>query len=108
VRNPVAHSSVHRVQGLTVRVTRVAAVLALLPAAFVLVATASAGADTGVAAEQGSFGVAGPVGIGAVILGVGGLVVGLVRRHRTKAARVALIETRPMAAVPAAHTETVA
>jgi hypothetical protein len=91
-------------------VTRVAAVLALLPAALVLVAAASAGADTatGVAAEQGSFGVAGPVGIVAVILGVGGLVVGLVRRHRTKAARVALVETRPMAAIPAARTETVA
>jgi hypothetical protein len=85
-----------------------AATLILLPMTLVLVAAESAGADPSGVAERGSFGVAGPVGIIAVALGVGGLVIGLLRRRRTVAARAALIETRPIAKVPAARTETAA
>jgi hypothetical protein len=77
-----------------------------------VVATVQAGADPAAAddvtAEQVSSGVVGPVGLAAVILGVGGLVVGLLRRHRRIAlARAALLDPRP-APVPADHTETAA
>jgi hypothetical protein len=109
MRNRVAHDGVHTVRGLVAGTARVAAVLALIPAALVAVAM-DAGADpatTGdVATERFSFGVAGPVGIVAVVLGVGGLVLGLMRHRRTVAARVAAMavqKTEPMPAIRGEH-----
>jgi hypothetical protein len=61
---------------------------ALLPTMLVTVATQAA-ADP-VAVDQvvtSSFGVAGPVGIIAVLAGIGGLAAGLLRRRRTEVAR---------------------
>jgi hypothetical protein len=47
-----------------------------------------------------SFGIAGPVGIVAVAIGLGGLVIGLLRRHHRR--------TRPLPQPPAATPEPVA
>jgi hypothetical protein len=69
----------------TFTLRRWATVTALLPVMLVAVA-ARAVADT----DEGltsSFGVAGPVGIVAVLAGIGGLVAGLLRRRRTEVAR---------------------
>jgi hypothetical protein len=96
VRNRVAHNDVHRVRSLA---AARAAVLALVPTTFALLAATVAAADTPATAERWSEGLAGPVGIVAVALGIGGLLIGLVRRRRTVAARTALAETRPMSAV---------
>jgi hypothetical protein len=50
--------------------------------------TASAGTADGVAASSMQFPI-GPVGIAAVVVGLGGLVTGLVRHHRRIAAAAA-------------------
>lgn len=90
MRNDVAHSAVHGVRALAVRA---AAVFVFLPAALVVISAQVAAADPttadGITAERFSFGVAGPVGIVAVAFGLGGLVLGLLRRRRTTAARAA-------------------
>ena len=96
MRNRVAHNDVHRGRS---RAGARAIVLALAPTAFALLAATVAAADTPVTAERWSEGLGGLVGIVAVALGIGGLVIGLVRRRRTVAARTALAETRPMSAV---------
>lgn len=95
MRNRVAHNDVHRVRSLAAR----AVVLALVPATFALIAATAAAAETPATAERWSEGLAGPVGIVAVALGIGGLIIGLLRRRRTVAARIAVAETRPMSAV---------
>lgn len=61
-------------------------VMVLVPVALVTAAqSASAAADDDVAATGMSFGLLGPVGIGAVVLGFGGLVIGLLRHRRREA-----------------------
>lgn len=62
---------------------RTTATLALLPVLLVVVA-APAAAQSGVAEERLSFGIAGPVGIVAVVLGAGVFLVGLLRRRRNR------------------------
>lgn len=66
---------------------RAVTALLVLPAAL-LVATAQAAAAEAPSAAEASvpFSLAGPVGIVAVIIGFGGLVVGLFRRHRVEVA----------------------
>jgi hypothetical protein len=72
-----------------VRVVRTASILAALPVALLVAAAQSAAAEPtlaqGPAAADLSFGTAGPVGIAAVIFGIGGLVAGLLRRRRLAA-----------------------
>ncbi|OLF05051.1 hypothetical protein BLA60_38105 [Actinophytocola xinjiangensis] len=60
-------------------------VLVLVPTALVVAAQGAAAApvaEDDVAATSVSFGLLGPVGIGAVVLGFGGLVIGLLRHRR--------------------------
>ena len=89
MRNRVAHDGAHVTRGSVTRAVRVTAVLMVLPAVLFIAAAQFASADTGVAEERFSSGLAGPVGIVAVILGIGGLVAGLVRRRKLSAARAA-------------------
>lgn len=64
------------------KLVRVSVVLALVPVALVTGAVvASASTADGVAASNMQFPI-GPVGIAAVVVGLGGLVTGLVRHHR--------------------------
>jgi hypothetical protein len=63
-------------------VARVSVVFALVPVALVTgVAVATASTADGVAASSMQFPV-GPVGVAAVVVGLGGLVTGLVRHRR--------------------------
>jgi hypothetical protein len=73
----------------------VTAVLTVLPAALFVAGAQVASADNGVAA--GRFSGVGMVGVVAVILGVGGLMAGLVRRRKLSATRSAagLAAARP-------------
>jgi hypothetical protein len=85
VRNRVAHDRVH---GIPARVARTTATLAILTTALLVAAMGTAAAEpTGVVEERVSTGLAGPVGLLAVLLGVGGLLIGLLRRRRLAAAR---------------------
>ncbi|GAB3436957.1 hypothetical protein [Actinophytocola sediminis] len=70
-------------------------VVVLVPVALVTAAQGAAAAtlaDDDVAATSVSFGLLGPVGIAAVVLGFGGLVIGLLRHRRREitAATVAI------------------
>jgi hypothetical protein len=85
VRNRVAHDNARRMRALT---ARIAVTVTLLPV--LLVAAVSPAAAQGVAEQRFTSGLAGPVGIVAVILGAGGLLVGLLRRRRTGPARAAV------------------
>jgi hypothetical protein len=76
VRNRVAMAVAKGVR----RLVRVSVVLALVPAVLT-VAARTASADAGFAASSMPFPV-GPVGIGIVVVGLGGLVTGLVRHRR--------------------------
>lgn len=68
------------------KLVRVSVVLTLVPVALVTGAmTANASTADGVAASNMQFPI-GPVGIAAVVVGLGGLVTGLVRHHRRVAA----------------------
>ena len=68
------------------KLVRVSMVLALVPVALVTgAATAGATTANDVAASNMQFPI-GPVGIAAVVVGLGGLVTGLVRHHRRVAA----------------------
>ena len=79
MRNRVAHT--------TARALRLSFVLALVPVAIaVLTAQTAAAATTN--PGQVPFSVAGPVGVGAVIVGVAGVVIGLLRRRKLAATRV--------------------
>jgi hypothetical protein len=68
------------------KLVRVSVVLALAVVALAATTlTASASTADGVAASNMQFPI-GPVGIAAVVVGLGGLVTGLVRHHRREAA----------------------
>ena len=90
MRNRVAHGVAQHVQRMRAIMARVAVLIAV-PAILVGVTAHTAYADPAVAVEQLSSSAAGPVGIVAVLIGVGGLVAGLLRRRR--------ITTRPPATV---------
>jgi hypothetical protein len=78
------------------KLVRVSVVLALVPVALVTGAVAaSASTADGVAASTMQFPI-GPVGIAAVVVGLGGLVTGLVRHHR----RVVAAAAAPQPVVP--------
>ncbi len=76
---------------------RVSVVLALTAVALVAgVATASATTADGVAASNMQFPI-GPVGVAAIVVGMGGLVTGLVRhRRREIAAQLAKAQPEPV------------
>ncbi|HEU5473911.1 MAG TPA: hypothetical protein VFV67_24965 [Actinophytocola sp.] len=67
---------------------RVAAVLTV-PPGILLAAAGQASADglAAVPAAADGFNIAGPVGVAAVLMGIGGLVTGLLRRRRTVVSR---------------------
>ena len=72
------------------KLVRVSVALALVAVALVTGAvSASASTADGVAASNMQFPI-GPVGIAAVVVGLGGLVTGLVRHHRRVAAAAAV------------------
>jgi hypothetical protein len=80
------------------KLVRVSVVLALVPVAMVTaVATAGASTADDVAASNMQFPI-GPVGVAAVVVGLGGLVTGLVRhRRREIAAQLAAAKPNPAA-----------
>lgn len=87
----------NRVASAVAELVRASVVLALIPVALVAGATAaSASTADGVAASSMQFPI-GPVGIAAIVVGLGGLVTGLVRHHRRVAAAAA---TPPAAPAP--------
>lgn len=89
MRNRVALKVARGMRAQLRRLVRVSVVLALVPVALVAgTQVANASAADGVAADGLSFGIAGPVGIAAVVVGFGGLVTGLVRRRRREVAGV--------------------
>jgi hypothetical protein len=108
VRNRVADDGAQVTQGLVARAVPVTVVLTVLPAALFVVGAQAASADTGVADGRFTFGVGGSVGIVAVILGVGGLVAGLLRRRRLSAARAADLLAVPQPKSEPARSETAA
>jgi hypothetical protein len=86
VRNRVALKVARTRAAVTSKLVRVSVILALVPV--VLVAgggLAAAEATDDVAAESVSYGLAGPVGIAAVVVGFGGLILGLLRHRRREA-----------------------
>ena len=88
----------NRVASAMAELVRVSVVLALIPVALVAGASAAnASAADGVAASSMQFPV-GPVGIAAIVVGLGGLVTGLVRHHR----RVAAAAAQPATPAPIA------
>lgn len=73
-------------------------VMVLVPVALVAAAQGAAAtpvAEDDVAATSVSFGLLGPVGIAAVVLGFGGLVIGLLR-HRRRVVTAATTVTLPI------------
>jgi hypothetical protein len=99
VRNRVAMTDVRGSRRWLARLVRAsvfltAAAVALLGAA--QPASAETAAET--AADQMAFGALGPVGIAAVVVGFGGLVVGLLRRRRRTLAARPVTEARPVVA----------
>jgi hypothetical protein len=95
VRNRVALKAARARAAVTSKLVRMSVVMALVPALVGVALTAMAqsaaastvtAADESVAAEGASFGMAGPVGIAAVVVGFGGLIVGLLRHRRREAA----------------------
>ena len=90
MRNRVAHEGARVTLTSVMRGVRVTA---LLTAALLVAGAQVASADTVVADERFSTGVGGLVGILAVILGIGGLAAGLVRRRKLSAARATLVAT---------------
>lgn len=87
----------NRVVSAMAELVRVSVVLALIPVALVAGASAAnASAADGVAASSMQFPV-GPVGIAAIVVGLGGLVTGLVRHHRRVAAAAAQPAPTPIA-----------
>lgn len=72
-------------------------VLAVVSAALLTAVTRAGAAEDvdGITTEPAAAGVVGPVGVAAVILGIGGLVAGLLRRRRTAIARAAAVLDSP-------------
>ncbi|MFI7679672.1 hypothetical protein [Actinophytocola sp. NPDC049390] len=86
----------NRVVSTMVELVRVSVVLALVPVAMVTgAAVASASTADGVAASNMQFPI-GPVGIAAIVVGLGGLVTGLVR-HRRRVVAAAAAPSAPIA-----------
>ena len=86
----------NRVVSAMVELVRVSVVLALVPVALVTgAAVASAGTADGVAASSMQFPI-GPVGVAAIVVGLGGLVTGLVR-HRRRVLAAAATPAAPVA-----------
>ncbi|GAB1508638.1 hypothetical protein JCM33774_06790 [Actinophytocola sp. KF-1] len=82
----------NRVVSAVVELVRVSVVLALVPVALVTgAAVASASTADGVAASSMQFPI-GPVGIAAIVVGLGGLVTGLVRHRRRVVAAAAVAD----------------
>lgn len=98
MRNRVTCQAARSARAAAVRVVRTASILAALPVVVLAAATQPAAAEAtlaqGPAAAELSFGAAGPVGIAAVIIGIGGLIAGLLRRRRL-AARTTAPRTVP-------------
>ncbi len=98
MRNRVALKAARTRAAVTSKLVRMSVTAALVPAlvAAVLVAVArTASADERVAAESASVGLAGPVGIAAVVLGFGGLIIGLLRHRRRDASTTVLPVVQP-------------
>ncbi|MCT2586115.1 hypothetical protein [Actinophytocola gossypii] len=77
--------------------SRLVVVMVLVPVALAVTAqgaSATALADDGVAQQTVSFGFFGPVGIAAVAIGAGGMVVGLLRHRRRVVTTVPVADTR--------------
>jgi len=108
VRNRVAHDDARVTRALVARTVRVTAVLTVLPAVLFVVGAQVASAENGVAEARFSFGVGGTVGIVAVLLGLGGLVVGLLRRRKLSATRAAALIAANRPQPTPARTETAA
>ena len=90
MRNRVAPKAARTRAAVTSTLVRMSIVMTLVPAfavaALVTAAQpAAAAADGQVAAQNVSYGLLGPVGIAAVVLGFGGLIVGLLRHRRRDA-----------------------
>ncbi|HWM03518.1 MAG TPA: hypothetical protein VNP92_14390 [Actinophytocola sp.] len=87
MRNRVALTAARTRAAMMSKLVRMSVIMALVPVVLVTAAQAAA-ADT-LAAEEiaadGVAGLAGPVGIGAVVLGFGGLIIGLLRHRRRDA-----------------------
>ena len=105
MRNRVAHYGARMTRATVLRGVRVTAVLT---AALLVFGAGVASADTVVADERFSTGVGGLVGIFAVILGVGGLAAGLLRRRRLSAARAAALVAARKPVPEPARSETAA
>jgi hypothetical protein len=76
----------NRVASAVAGLVRLSVVLTLVPVALVTgVSAASASTADGVAASNMQFPI-GPVGVAAIVVGLGGLVTGLVRHRRREAA----------------------
>ena len=92
MRNRVALKVARARVAVTSKLVRVSVVMALVPVVLVagadLAGAATADATEKVAAESVSYGLAGPVGIAAVVVGFGGLVLGLLRHRRREAGAV--------------------
>jgi hypothetical protein len=99
VRNRVAPKVARTRAAVTSTLVRMSVVMTLVPAlavaVLVTVAQPAAAASEEVAVESGSSGLAGPVGIAAVAVGFGGLVVGLLR-HRRRVAGAAVTVRPPV------------
>ena len=93
MRNRVALKVARARAAVTSKLVRVSVVMALVPVVLVAgadLATADAAADATekVAAESVGYGLAGPVGIAAVVVGFGGLILGLLRHRRRETVAV--------------------
>ncbi len=94
MRNRVAHDGVQLLRGLLART----AVLTILPATLLAAAATAAAANPQAGSEADahiSFGIAGPVGIAAVAVGLLGVIAGLVRRRRSHLDRARALTQAP-------------
>lgn len=98
---------VHLLKRSVTQVARVAAVMAMVPAALIVGAGAAV-ADNSAAAKAEpntvTFGLLGPVGLVAVVLGVLGMAAGIVRQ-RKRAAQAAQVPAEPAAVAEAMHMD---
>ena len=86
MRNRVALKAARMRAAVMSKLVRMSVVMAMVPVALVAAAQSASAESSGrVAAESSSFGLAGPVGIAAVVVGFGGLVAGLLRHRRREA-----------------------
>lgn len=86
MRNRVARTAART---LAAKTSKLVLVMVLVPATLLALAPAASASPRDVAAEPITFGVFGPIGIAAVVLGFGGLVLGLLRLRRRETAAAA-------------------